>query len=214
MAPGLFAAISTQNFQHRINPQKMISITPVLQTLIILAFSFFCWCAASTNPIFSGRQESDTVSIPLSIPPIMINRKDQIALAQTIYFESRGEPTEGQEAVAFVVMNRLHSKSFPNTIPEIVFQKDPVCQFSWTCNPKINKNKINDESSWKRALAISSAVLADEVPDPVPGALYFHRRRQNPSSSHRKTLERSRVIEHHIFSPVILASSAKEAHDG
>jgi spore germination cell wall hydrolase CwlJ-like protein len=44
-------------------------------------------------------------------------------LASVIWHEARGESLEGQKAVASVVMNRLKSRLFPNTICGIVFQK-------------------------------------------------------------------------------------------
>ena len=79
-------------------------------------------------------------------------------MAQNIYFEGRAEPMVGKIAIGHVVMNRVKSKNFPNTICEVVHQgpireswktkKDPTlakedrifyprrdrCQFSWWCD--------------------------------------------------------------------------------
>ena len=43
-------------------------------------------------------------------------------LAMAIYFEARGEPTVGQIAVAHVIMNRVESDDFPNTVCGVVTQ--------------------------------------------------------------------------------------------
>lgn len=43
-------------------------------------------------------------------------------LAAIIYCEARGEPYEGQVAVATVVMNRVESTRFPNTVEEVIAQ--------------------------------------------------------------------------------------------
>lgn len=43
-------------------------------------------------------------------------------MANAVYGEARGEPYEGQVAVAAVILNRLKSESFPNTIYGVIFQ--------------------------------------------------------------------------------------------
>lgn len=43
-------------------------------------------------------------------------------LARLVYLEARGEPYEGQVAVAEVVLNRVLSDRFPDTVEEVVYQ--------------------------------------------------------------------------------------------
>lgn len=43
-------------------------------------------------------------------------------MARAVYSEARGEPYIGQVAVAAVILNRLHSSEFPNTISGVIFQ--------------------------------------------------------------------------------------------
>ena len=50
-------------------------------------------------------------------------------LAMTIFFEARDQPLAGQQAVAEVVMNRVESPRFPDTVCEVVLQRK---QFSFT----------------------------------------------------------------------------------
>ncbi|WP_042350133.1 spore cortex-lytic enzyme [Bacillus massiliigorillae] len=54
--------------------------------------------------------------------PAGFSENDINLLAQAVYGESRGEPYNGQVAVAAVILNRLESPSFPNTISDIIFE--------------------------------------------------------------------------------------------
>lgn len=59
------------------------------------------------------------------------NEADVQTLARIIYWEARGEPDEGKLAVGQVVLNRVASDLFPDTIEEVIAQKG---QFSpWGC---------------------------------------------------------------------------------
>ncbi|USG68373.1 spore cortex-lytic enzyme [Brevibacillus ruminantium] len=53
---------------------------------------------------------------------VSVNRNEMQMLAQLVYSEARGEPYIGQVAVAAVVMNRLRSGDFPNTVAGIIYQ--------------------------------------------------------------------------------------------
>ena len=53
---------------------------------------------------------------------VILNKQDVACLSKNIYFEARGEDTEGQVAVAHVTLNRVEHKNFPNTICEVVHQ--------------------------------------------------------------------------------------------
>lgn len=74
----------------------------------------------------------------------IIDPNEVYCLATNIYHEARGEPLEGQIAVASVTINRVHDHRWPDTICEVVFQaqRDPEtreprlhrCQFSWYCD--------------------------------------------------------------------------------
>ncbi|WP_424765732.1 spore cortex-lytic enzyme [Paenibacillus sp. sgz302251] len=50
------------------------------------------------------------------------SENDLKIMANAVYGEARGEPYEGQVAVAAVILNRLKSQSFPNTIYGVIFQ--------------------------------------------------------------------------------------------
>jgi N-acetylmuramoyl-L-alanine amidase len=50
------------------------------------------------------------------------SKEDIQLMANAVYGESRGEPYEGQVAVAAVILNRVESSSFPNTVHGVIFQ--------------------------------------------------------------------------------------------
>ncbi|MGG3455349.1 spore cortex-lytic enzyme [Paenibacillus rhizolycopersici] len=51
-----------------------------------------------------------------------LSENDLRIMANAVYGESRGEPFEGQVAVAAVILNRVKSPSFPNTVSGVIFQ--------------------------------------------------------------------------------------------
>src|SRR5688572_19337306 len=70
-------------------------------------------------------------------------------LAEGIYFEARGEPLRGQLAVGRVILNRVASDAYPNTICDVVYQNDHMrnrCQFSFACDGK--PDTIAEYDSW------------------------------------------------------------------
>ncbi|EXX92783.1 cell wall hydrolase, partial [Paenibacillus darwinianus] len=51
-----------------------------------------------------------------------LSENDLKIMANAVYGEARGEPYEGQVAVAAVILNRVQSQSFPNTVSGVIFQ--------------------------------------------------------------------------------------------
>lgn len=91
-------------------------------------------------------------------------------LARLINGEARGESYLGQVAVGAVVLNRVESSEFPNTISGVIYQKG---QFS--CITDGNFNKAIDENS----TVYKAAEEAMNGADPTNGALFFY----NPSTA-------------------------------
>jgi N-acetylmuramoyl-L-alanine amidase len=123
---------------------------------------------------------------------------DLHCLALNIYHEARSEPETGQIAVARVTLNRVESEAFPESICGVVKQGGQRlhrCQFSWWCDGKPDDPK--EQQAWKRSLEISRRVLADEVPDPTNGALYYHTDYVSPKWSNH--FKRTARIGRHLF---------------
>ncbi|MFH6785966.1 MULTISPECIES: cell wall hydrolase [Methylobacterium] len=125
--------------------------------------------------------------------------KEQRCLAEAVYFEARGEPEQGQAAVAQVVLNRAKSGLYPANICGVVYQnrhRYMGCQFSFACEGK--SLRITDDASWQTATRVAHAVvegrtyLAD-----VGGATHYHADYVKPRWSRR--LRKMDVIGRHIF---------------
>lgn len=51
-----------------------------------------------------------------------LSLEDAELLARLVWLEARGEPAEGQQAVAEVVLNRVAADNFPNTVREVIYE--------------------------------------------------------------------------------------------
>ena len=99
------------------------------------------------------------------------NSSDLNLLSRLVYGEARGEPYTGQVAVAAVVLNRVRSSSFPNTISGVIYQKgafDVVSdgQINLTPNDTAKKAAQDALNGW----------------DPTNGAIYYF----NPATATNK----------------------------
>ena len=126
---------------------------------------------------------------------------DLECLAENVYFEARGEPLEGQYAVAEVTLNRTRSANFPHTVCGVVHQTrwDPsrrrfVADFSWT---ELGALSPQDGPDWKQAMAVASAAYEDQHEPLVPGALFYHATSVHPAWS--RTRKAVATIGKHIF---------------
>ena len=132
-----------------------------------------------------------------------INPKELTCLAENIYHESANESDLGKIAVAMVVLNRVNSPDFPNTICEVVHQPSRKsgsprsCQFSWTCDGK--PDKIRDNEKFQAIKSLSRDILKsqDTIVDIVDGALYYHAVYVKPTWA--KYFDRVARIDTHIF---------------
>ncbi len=126
-------------------------------------------------------------------------REELTCLAQNIYFEARSEPLEGKLAVAHVVMNRVASRYFPDSVCGVVQDgTDEVlhrCQFSWYCDGK--KDEVEDQGAWKEATELASKVYWGRAEDPSGGALWYHADYVKPVW--RKAFAKGPTIGRHIF---------------
>ena len=99
------------------------------------------------------------------------NSSDLNLLSRLVYGEARGEPYTGQVAVAAVVLNRVRSSSFPNTVSGVIYQSgafDVVSdgQINLTPNETAKKAAQDALNGW----------------DPTNGAIYYF----NPATATNK----------------------------
>ena len=154
-------------------------------------------CMASTGDIVLGngstlmtRSAMLLVSMLLSIMPLAA--RAQIApvvpldaasdrqraigcLATAIAYEAGYEPTEGQQAVAEVILNRLRHAGYPKSVCGVVFSgstRRTGCQFSFTCDGSLNRRL--SATVMENTRLIAAAALDGLNPSRVPGATHYH----------------------------------------
>jgi spore germination cell wall hydrolase CwlJ-like protein len=110
-------------------------------------------------------------------------------LARVVLYEAGSEPRAGQLAVAEVVMNRVRSPRFPNSICGVIYQRG---QFS-----AIRSYSPPRNARWSRAVALAREVAGGEARSVVGRALYFHASRVRPAFA--RTQARVAQIGGHIF---------------
>ncbi|RKR03381.1 spore germination cell wall hydrolase CwlJ-like protein [Kushneria sinocarnis] len=102
-------------------------------------------------------------------------------MARTVYWEARGTDTREMEAVAEVVMNRLGSPEFPDTVCGVVRQgsEQGSCQFSWWCDGR--PDQATSEQAYAYSREIARRALNGDLPQRTRGALFFHHRGVSPA---------------------------------
>ena len=128
-----------------------------------------------------------------SMPANSQMSEEMRCLAGAIYFESRGEPLEGQLAVAQVIINRSESSRFPSSYCGVVFQRS---QFSFVKGGRMPRIKQHS-AAWKRAQAIARIAHQGLWNSEADDSLYFHANYVRPSWAKRKIARAT--INTHIF---------------
>ena len=135
----------------------------------------------------AGRKTLNAMGIYSSSSGSGGSSNDLNLLSKVVYSESRGEPYTGQVAVAAIVLNRVKSSSFPNTVAGVVYQAGA---FDAVSDGQIN---LNPDATARKA-----AQDAMNGWDPTYGCIYYF----NPATATSKWIwSRPQVIRigKHIF---------------
>lgn len=116
-----------------------------------------------------------------------LSDQDLKLMANAVYGESRGEPYEGQVAVAAVILNRVRSSQFPNTVSGVIFQPGAF-------------TAVADGQIWLTPNETASKAVKDALSgwDPTDGCLYYF----NPETATSKWIwsrPQYKTIGKHIF---------------
>jgi hypothetical protein len=149
-------------------------------------------------------------------------------LARAIYYEARGEPYDGQVAVAQVIVNRVRAQRWPDSICGVVHQgeaRGEKCQFSFVC-----QRSLADTTGpmWDEAQALATEVIAGRAwLREAVDATHYHTTKVAPVW--RQDLVAIATIGNHIFyrdpaglragvkpyapeaAPIALAAAARQA---
>jgi spore germination cell wall hydrolase CwlJ-like protein len=173
-------------------PSLALMALPVLVVVGIVCFAYLRGPRIEPGQIEAAQREAKRAAR---------RESDLQCLAENIYFEARGEPLEGQYAVAEVTLNRTRAQNFPHTICAVVHQsrwdpnrRRPVADFSWT---ELGALSPEDGPAWKKAMAVANAAY-DDLHDPVvPGALFYHATSIRPGWARTRTAVAK--IGNHVF---------------
>lgn len=96
-----------------------------------------------------------------------LSDKDYEALTRIVEAEAGGEDQDGKLLVANVVLNRVNSEIFPNTVLEVVMQREQgIAQFSPTVDGRYQSVKVSEDTKQ----AVERALYGEDISQ---GALYF-----------------------------------------
>ena len=151
-----------------------------------------------TNTQEINTQEATVQEVPVMEPQPVVNsafsleQQEYEVLLKIVEAEAGGEDTAGKMLVANVVMNRVRSSRFPNTVSEVVYQRSGGrAQFSPTVDGRLNAVSISADT----VEAVSRVMNGEDLSG---GALYFRSVRSRSGWFDRAL---NRVVEHgnHIF---------------
>ncbi|WP_254871063.1 cell wall hydrolase [Bacillus sp. Marseille-Q1617] len=127
----------------------------------------------------------------ISLPETDISEEEKELLAKLVHAEAEGEPYSGKVAVATVVLNRVDSNEFPDSIKEVVYQ---VAQGHYAFSP-VQNGEINNTASDESRNAVNEALA---FRGQGQGSLFFY----NPdtsTSSWITSTDTTMTIGNHVF---------------
>jgi spore germination cell wall hydrolase CwlJ-like protein len=125
-------------------------------------------------------------------------KAEHVCLSEAVFYEARSEKTAGQKAVAEVILNRVRSKHYPDSVCGVVYQgseRRTGCQFSFTCDGSLDE--VPSGKAWTRAQDIASLMLSSPVRKITQGATHYHTQNVQPVWS--ESLKLTKTIGTHKF---------------
>ncbi len=142
----------------------------------------------SSNGVMPTEKELESL-VPK--PAVSYSQDDLYWLARLVHSEARGESYEGKLAVANVILNRVRSGEFPNTVKEVIFDNKYGVQFTPTINGEIYKEPSSESEQ--------AAIEALEGNNNAKNALYFLNPRKATSSWVQSNRKYAFSIQNHNF---------------
>jgi len=175
---------------HHISLQELSRLNPQIKNIDLIYVGQTVNTSKSVDATDSPEMVADPPEKEPAQPEIIVGYSEYEIdlLARLVRAEAESEPYQGKVAVACVVLNRVDSSAFPNTIKEVIYQKG---QFQPVRNGEINKPA--DVDSIK---AVNEALK--EKRNVAAGSLFFY----NPAIATSRWLDsRATTLEigHHVF---------------
>lgn len=135
----------------------------------------------------------------ISSQPVAKGGEQWRCLSEALYFEARGETAAGLFAVAEVILNRVESARYPDSVCGVVKQgtgKRYACQFTYTCDGA--PEHINNPAAFVRVGKVARAMLEGAPRSLTKGALFYHTDAVAPNWS-RKFDRTASIGVHHFY---------------
>lgn len=198
---------------------KHYTVKALMASLLLVALSACASVPAFTSrtapplpefsPITTPPVELPLLVVEFEVRPIPKKELHELAkvrmtdaelqcMSRVLYFEARGEGTQGMAAVGYVVLNRMATKGFPDTACGVVYQQNRRgCQFSWVCDdiPDVVRN----QAAYARAQEIARDVMTTrQIPNPIADSIYFRHHAARSRYAHSQRLM-AQVGSHKFF---------------
>ncbi|TXC92979.1 cell wall hydrolase [Metabacillus litoralis] len=118
---------------------------------------------------------------------LSISKEEKALLARLVHAEAKGEPYVGKVAVANVVINRVEHEQFPDTVREVIYQKNAF--------QPVQNESIDEAADDEAENAVTEALALNKSEDK---SLYFY----NPDTATDewiRTRDVTKVIGNHVF---------------
>ncbi len=166
---------------------------------------------ADAPAVYGAAAEDQNAEIETSFSEAAAELKSEAhCLAQAIYHEARSETYAGQLAVAEVVMNRVASRRYPNSVCGVVFQghkRRTGCQFTFTCDGSLKGGERG--LPWAQSQKLAWKVMFGLNENVSDSATHYHAVYVKPIWA--KRLVRTVKIGQHIFYRPHVRSAARES---
>ncbi|KKI90425.1 hypothetical protein WQ54_20945 [Bacillus sp. SA1-12] len=124
------------------------------------------------------KEEEETLSL---------TKKEKNLLARLVHAEAKGEPFAGKVAVATVVLNRVENEQFPDTVKEVIYEKNAF--------EPVQNGSINEPANKEAQKAVQEALENEDKNDEL---LYFYNP-ETATSDWILTREVVKTIGNHAF---------------
>ena len=161
------------------------------------------------NEIQDTVEETNTIvkdiQVTINNTPYDLNNNYH-CLASNIYWESRNQSLGGKVAVGQVVLNRVDSERFPDTICTVVKQTKFYpsgnidlhdCQFSWYCDGKSDVPLEKEKDVYEESFRLAVKLLENRPMDFTEGAVHYHSDKVVPYWA--ESMIQTTRIDNHIF---------------
>ncbi len=154
---------------------------------------------ASSRAVSLAAERGTTFNMAvLDSRPNVSGGREWKCLTEALYFEARSESLAGQFAVGEVILNRVASKDFPNSVCGVVSQgasRRNACQFSYNCDGKAEY--FTEIKAYRRAGKLAKMMLDGRALVLTDGATFYHTTGSRPSWA--SVFTKTAQIGRHIF---------------